>query len=104
MTGLLTHDEVRKMINREPEIKKFLRAWFSGKVSANQIAVAGPPTEEVRKRFQALSQTVPLPTVTLKLKRVKHNLTGEPGILIEVSEEDIEEIKRWNHDWLRNKN
>lgn len=90
------HPLVHWLISREPGVKNYLNAYIREEVSENKVDVAGPPRqEEIDKRNRGSGDNpVELPTITLNLFKVRVNI-GVWGLKIEVSDEHIEELRRW---------
>jgi hypothetical protein len=98
--GLQTVAPIRWLLESEPNVHKAVVAFLADQGEDN-IAVAGPPSAA-----QILSLTrkdnrhekLELPLVVLRLRKVAHHLTGEPGVEIKCSDREIDEIVRWKRE------
>lgn len=86
---------LQAMVSREPDVMKHVQA-FANDEADDVIEVAGPPLPQELARARKFDQTVPLPCVTLHLRKVKHHLTGHKMIEIACSDDDLVEVERWN--------
>ncbi len=96
--GLSCASLVRWLISAEPDIYKRVIEFIKGEADS-VIEVAGPPTaEQILKRHKKKHQLMDLPLITLNLRKTRHHLTGQPGVEVRCSDNDLEEIVRWRRE------
>lgn len=93
--ALEAHPMVRWLLDSEIDVRRRVAA-FAADQASNVVDVAGPPTaSDLRQYAKNESRSVGLPCVHLTLRRVKHHLTGAPGIRVDCSDAHIRELARW---------
>lgn len=95
--GLSAPPLVQWLLRSEPDVKRAVQAFIMDMGPA-AFKVAGPLRDNEVKRFRANHHApVALPTVTLIMRKVKHHLTGEPGIEVKTArDEDLNELAIWH--------
>lgn len=95
--GLQAHPLVQSFLGGEPKVVDRIKGFILDQ-TGDMVVVAGPPDPREAKahkaRFGSL-EGVPLPSVRLKLRKVRHQLTGEPGVEVAVSDGDLAKLLQW---------
>ena len=92
-----SHPKVAEFLGREPDARELVRQFAARESNTDEFTIAGPPTFEELMRLRAEPDRVPpLPTVTIRMRRDKHHLTGVPVIRLIVSDVDLKELERWD--------
>lgn len=96
MGALACAPAVRWLIDGEPALREQIHQYLLGVNDHSTIPFALPaPAEEFAKhRRNRDSYKLIFPQVILKLKRVKHHLTGEVGVEVTCSDFDYDAIVR----------
>ena len=95
--GLASNPSVRWLISAEKAVYDAVIDFYMGNTDLDYVEVAGPPTDEDLKAYRKHGdrEAVPLPVVRLQLRPAKNSLTGEPGVEVLCTEDDLAEIERW---------
>lgn len=86
---------IQEVLKGEPEVWDQIKL-FLGDMAEPILVVAGPPDPAEHARAKRFGQRIPTPAVTLRLRKFRHHLTGEPCCGIEASDADLAEIMKWN--------
>jgi hypothetical protein len=101
--ALQSHPLVRWLLDSESDVKRAVAAFAADQANSDVVEVAGPPTSADLAQYRKNeSRRVGLPCVRLKMRLVRHHLTGAPGIRVECSDADVQELARWR--WLAYRN
>lgn len=93
--GLMAAMPIHWLLTRERDVRLRVEA-FAADQAAPIIDVAGPPSvEEMLKARAHPRRPVHLPTIRLHLRKVRHHLTGAPGIEVKCSDADMDLIVAW---------
>jgi hypothetical protein len=93
--GLLAAKPIHWLLSVESEVKRAIEA-FAADMAPSVLDVAGPPSaEEIIACRANPRKRVELPTIRLHLNKVKHHLTGEPGIEVKCSDGDMDLVVMW---------
>lgn len=88
---------VRLLLDREPDAYAAVQRFIDGQTDTDRIVIAGPPKQaDLDKKRRNPGMRLPLPTVTLQCKMVKHHLTGADGVRVTCSDRDLDELKSWH--------
>lgn len=94
--GLQAPIPIQWLLQTEPEVKEKLRLYLTDQLGTDTIEVAGPPSASDILKYRRNPRAGPgLPVVRLKCRMVRHNLTGDPGVEVTCSDEDLEVIMMW---------
>lgn len=93
--GLLAPSPVQWLIINEPDVKQRIEKFIIGQAEPT-LEVAGPPSAEDFIRYKDNpGGPITLPCVRLRLKMFKHHLTGDRGVEVTCSDDDLREIADW---------
>lgn len=93
--GLLAAKPIHWLLSKEADVKRAVEA-FAADMAPSVVDVAGPPSaEEIIACRVNPRKRIELPTIRLHLNKVKHHLTGEPGIEVKCSDGDMDMIVMW---------
>lgn len=93
--GLLAARPIHWLLAKEPDIKRQIEA-FAADAAPAMVDVAGPPSVEEMLAIRAMrKRDIRLPTIRLHLKKIRHHLTGDPGIEVKCSDADMDMIVKW---------
>lgn len=96
--GLFTIPPIRWLLSVEPAVKQAVADFLAEKREGNTVEVVGPPSlENMMDVNSGAAKRHELPVVCLKLKKMKHHLTGEDGIEVSCSDLDRELIVKWHN-------
>lgn len=92
--GLVAHPNVHWLLHNESEVLEQVKRFAADMVDRAYMDIAGPPSVQDALTFRE-RKSVPLPSVRLHMRMVRGNLTGDPGIEVTCSDNDLTEIARW---------
>lgn len=95
--ALATIKPIKWLISCEPELRAAIEEFAADK-RGSPVTIAGPPSDEdvaKRARRDDFTGAIPLPVVTLHLKKKQHHLSLIWGIEVTASDGDVQEIVRW---------
>lgn len=93
--GLMAQRPIHWLLAAELEVKQAIEA-FAADRGVPVVDVAGPPSaQEIIACRKNPRRRPHLPTVRLHLRKVKHHVTGEPGIEVKCSDGDMDLIVQW---------
>ncbi len=92
--GLAAHPLVRWLISSDLGVYEAVQTFIAG-AGRDYVDVAGPPIKADRIKFAGKAEACPLPVVRLKMKMARKALTGEMGVEVSCSDEDLLELDRW---------
>lgn len=95
--GLSAPPLVQWLLQSEPDVKRAVQDFIQDAGPA-AFQVAGPLRDNEVYRFrQNQHAPVALPTITLIMRKVKHHLTGQPGVEVKTArDEDLDELAIWH--------
>lgn len=93
--GLLAPQAVFWLVAKEREVWERMIA-FIGDAAPSEMTVVGPATIAQTVAYKSNPKGgIMLPTVKLKMRKIKHHLTGQPMIEMTCSDAHLEDITSW---------
>lgn len=105
--GLLAAPVVRAWLDQEAGIRQEIVDFFNDEragLHPDILDVAGPPDlmDAIKAKAARRPEPIMLPVVRMHLRKVRHHLTGEPGVEVKVSDIDLDRLATWlRHRALR---
>ena len=93
--GLESHPLVRWLLDNEIDVRRAVQAFGEGRERGPPRRCWRPALHDLVQYRKNESPSVGLPCVTLRLRMTRHNLTGAPGIRVDCSDDDLDELARW---------
>lgn len=102
--GLAAHPLVRWLIASDEGVYDGVRTFLAGAADRDYLDIAGPPTDEDRAHaIKGGARSTPLPNVRLIMRPAMNAVTGEQGVEVVCSDQDLVEILRWHRQSLAQK-
>lgn len=93
--GLMAQRPIHWLLANELDVKRHVQAFAADRATATFSVAGPPPVEEMIRARNNPCKPIELPMVKLHLRKVKHHLTGEPGIEVKCSDADMDKIVQW---------